>query len=77
MNKLHVYLVYRQKCNRQKCRTFSGPFMVALLPIDIGKSATLIISLKKYGKCNRKAKKLFQNYYHFFYHPYILPKFHF
>ena len=29
-------------------RTFAGPLMVALLLIDIGKSATLIISLKTF-----------------------------
>ena len=48
--------------------TFAGTLMVALLPIDIGKSATLIISIKKvYGKCNSKDEKGFKNI-NIFYH---------
>ena len=39
-------------------RTFAGALMVAILPIDIGKSATLIIQIKKNnGKCKGKAEK--------------------
>ena len=40
-------------------RTFAGQLMVALLPIDIGKSATLIISIKKIWKVLEKPKNYF------------------
>ena len=40
---IYVFLI-KEKIGR----TFAGPLMVALLPIDIGKSATLIISLKTF-----------------------------
>ena len=43
-------------------RTFAGPLMVALLPIDIGKSATLIISEKRFMESViEKPKRDFKN----------------
>ena len=56
--------------------TFAGPLMVALLPKDIGKCATLIISLKNMESVKEKPKNYFKTTL-IFCHPYILPKFHF
>ena len=44
-------------------RTFAGPLMIALLPIDIGKSATPIISIKKFMESViEKPKKGFKKF---------------
>ena len=51
-------------------RTFAGPLMVALLPIGIGKSATLFISIKKIMESVKESRKRILEILLFLYHNY-------
>jgi hypothetical protein len=51
-------------------RTFAGLLMVALLPIGIGKSATLFISIKKIMESVKESRKRILKILLFLYHNY-------
>ena len=70
---LYFFLNHRQKCDRQKwdgrsfvrshiCRSINGRTFAYR---HRQKCDPNYFNKKRHGKCNRKAKKLFQNYYNF------------